>query len=75
MDFLFFAITGSVLVAIICEAVLWFLFRKRLNPLIFPHELDTSYFRFFNIARLQILAILHVIFLVICMILFCIYLW
>ncbi len=69
------AIIGAVLVTVLCEIVLWLMFRKRLLPLAFPHELDTSYFRFFSMRRLGTLAILHTIFVSICMASFCIYLW
>lgn len=51
----------AVLVTVVAESVLWMMFRRKIEPLAFPHELDTSYFRFFGIARLRIVAITHAI--------------
>lgn len=41
------------------EAVLWRLFRRRIDPVTFPHERDRSQVGFFLIGRMRLTAALH----------------
>lgn len=75
MDPLFYALLIAIGVTVLCEGAIWWMFRTKISALIFPHELDTSYFRFASMRRLRIVGIVHVIVTAICMIAFCIYLW
>lgn len=50
---------------ILAEGVIWQFFRVRVSPLVFPHELDASYFRFFTMKRMRLVAILHTVILMI----------
>ena len=57
-----FIALGVITVATVgSELILWMMFMRRMKPLQFPSELDTSYFRFFEARRLRIIAILHTI--------------
>ena len=71
----FITLTVSATVIIVCELVLWMLFMRKVEPLVFPHELDASHLRFFSIGRLRIIAITHAIVMFICAFLFYLFLW
>jgi|CXWL01.1.fsa_nt_gi hypothetical protein len=70
-----YAVSGAIIITVIGEATLWYLFQRKMKPLAFPHELDTSYFRFFSLPRLMIIAITHTVFVIACLIFFYWYLW
>lgn len=72
---LIIVIACCVLATFVCELVLWTMFFKKMKPISFPHELDTSYFRFFSLARLRISAIVHSIFVACVLAVFCTLLW
>ncbi len=44
---------------VVAEGILWFLFRMKAAPILFPHETDASSLRFFTPNRLRVLAFLH----------------
>lgn len=75
MDPLFYALIIAMSLTVLCEGALWWMFRTKISALIFPHELDTSYFRFASMRRLRIVAVVHVIVVSFCMGAFCLYLW
>ncbi|UPA22585.1 hypothetical protein K8942_06085 [Candidatus Peribacteria bacterium] len=66
MDTLFITLAAAIAVTLLSEGVLWWIFRQKLTPLVFPHELDTSYFRFFSMRRLRIAAALHTLMVATC---------
>lgn len=72
---LIIAITAVTIITVLSEAVLWMMFRRKAQPLAFPREFDTSYFRFFELSKLRLIMIIHTIFLLIVLILLYIYLW
>ncbi len=63
------------IVIILVETVLWFVFRHKVDGICFPSETDHSHFRFFTLVRMQLLAILHVVFLIGMLVIPAIYLW
>ena len=63
MFFILYA--AAVLGIVVAELVLWRLFRRKISEMYFPHELDTSYFRFFTMLRLRALAIMHAVVLIV----------
>ncbi len=63
MDSLTTAIIGSSALIVIVEGFLWKLFRKRIQGICFPREMDASFFRFFTLGRLRAIAISHTLFL------------
>jgi len=65
----------AVAAVLAMEAIPWFLFRKKLIGIQFPHELDTSFFRFFTIGRVRLLIIGHTIFLLSILLLGFFFLW
>ncbi len=75
MDSLPLIITAAIVITVFCEGILWWLFQKKMKPLSFPHELDTSYFRFFSMPKLRSAAIIHTLFVTLCIVLCCWYLW
>jgi hypothetical protein len=76
MDYSFpLMITGAIVVIILSEAVLWWLFQKKMTPLSFPHELDASYFRFFSMSSLRAIALVHTFLMCGCIVLCSWYLW
>ena len=52
-------ITLAVLVILTGEGVLWYLFSSKIADMTFPHEMDTSFFRFFTRGRMRTIAFLH----------------
>lgn len=46
-------------VLVVGEIALWRLFRRRVDPVTFPHERDRSHLRFFRIGRLRFIAAFH----------------
>jgi len=75
MSSLVIIIVICILATVVCEVVLWSLFHQKMTPLSFPHELDTSYFRFFSLARIRMVAIVHTIVVAVMLTLLCLYLW
>ncbi len=75
MESLLIVIAAGIGVTVLCEGILWMIFRQKLSPLVFPHELDTSYFRFFSLRRLRITALAHAIGTAVCIVILCLYLW
>lgn len=75
MDPLLTVIISAAAVTVLCEVILWEIFRRKIAPLSFPHELDTSYFRFFSTARLRLVAVVHTIFVGVCLAIMSFYLW
>jgi hypothetical protein len=63
------------MVTLVGEMVLWNLFRKRVGPMLFPHEVDTSFMRFFSLPRLRIVAIAHYLVLCVLVTIFFMFLW
>ena len=41
------------------ELLMWVMFRKKLEGLVFPHELDALSLHFFTITRMRVLVLLH----------------
>ena len=72
---LIIALTVVAVVTVIAEVSLWFLFRRRADPLSFPREFDTSYFRFFEKSRIRFMMLTHTAFVLIILGLLYIYLW
>jgi hypothetical protein len=56
------AVNGAILLA---EFIIWIVFQRKAEPLSFPHELDTSYFRFFELSRMRLIAVGHALLLVV----------
>ncbi len=56
------AVIGA-LVVICTELTLWLVFRRKIAGLLFPREADQSFFKFFSISRLRLVAIFHTLFL------------
>jgi hypothetical protein len=63
MPFSQFAAAVTVLV-IVAEFTLWRLFRRRVLPICFPHETDSSPLRFFSLTHLRLVAVVHTIFVI-----------
>ena len=63
MDSLLTAIIGSSVLIVVVEVVLWMLFKRRIQGICFPHDMDASFFRFFTLGRLRVIAISHTLFL------------
>ncbi len=59
MTMLIFAILTTVCVLLFGEILLWRLFRRRIDPMIFPPESDASALGFFHLGRLRLLALVH----------------
>lgn len=74
MDFAI-ALTSTIAITCIAEFSLWMLFSRRVQPLSFPREFDTSYFRFSGTGRYRMLAIVHTIIVILCVCLFFFFLW
>ena len=53
------SLLAGISVILIGEVVLWILFRRKVAGLVFPHEYDASFFRFFTLPRLGLLAFMH----------------
>lgn len=66
-------IIGIILLSI--EAILWHIFTRKAAGLLLPRDTDQSYFRFFSLARMRLLAIAHSIFLMSVLILSAMFLW
>lgn len=49
----------TVGILLLGEVLLWRLFRRRIDPMIFPPESDASQLRFFHLGRLRLLALVH----------------
>ena len=64
---------GTLILA--CETVLWMVFRAKMSRIDFPHEVDESFFRFFSLIRLRLLAVLHTVFLLATFIISSMLLW
>lgn len=59
-------LTACIIIGIIIlliEATLWHTFKRKAAGVSFPRETDQSYFRFFSVNRMRLLAIAHTIFL------------
>lgn len=57
------SLTIGIGLLILMELLLWVLFRRRIAGLVFPHEFDESFFRFFTLRRMEIVAVAHLFFL------------
>ena len=71
-------ITSLIIIGVFtvaAELLLWIVFRRKVSNITFPHHVDESYFRFFSIMRIRIIAILHTAFLLAFIILTAILLW
>lgn len=66
------SLVGFVLVS---ELFLWKLFRRHVDPVVFPSETDTSQIGFFSVGRLRIVALIHTIVLCVWIIFSVWYLW
>lgn len=75
MSTLLLVIAISIAATFVCEYILWSIFYKKMAPLFFPHELDTSYFRFFSLPKLRAVAIVHSLSVALILTMLCIYLW
>lgn len=56
----------SIVIGIACvllgwEILLWRLFRRRIDPMIFPAESDASQLRFFDLGRMRFIAACHTV--------------
>ncbi len=61
--------------ALLGEFVLWRLFRRRVDPVIFPADQDTSQLGFFRLGRMRLVAVLHAVILVAWIVLSVLWLW
>ncbi len=75
MQPLLIAIGIMLLCTVLSEGILWWIFRRKLTPLLFPHELDTSFFRFLSLARLRAIGIAHTVIVLLCVTFCLIFLW
>jgi hypothetical protein len=50
---------AAVLVTVLSEYMLWSMFRRKAEPLVFPKELDTSAVGFFTIGRMRVFTLIH----------------
>lgn len=48
---------------LVCEITLWMLFRHKCRGIMFPKEMDESFFGFFTLHRMGFVALMHTIFL------------
>lgn len=60
---------------LLMEILLWQVFNRKVEGITFPSEADHSHFRFFNLIRIRLIAIVHTAFLLSTLILSAIYLW
>lgn len=61
--------------ALVGEALLWRLFRRRVDPVIFPADQDASQLGFFRLGRMRVVALAHTIILCVWMLLSVLWLW
>lgn len=61
--------------ALLGEFVLWRLFRRRVDPVIFPSEHDTSQIGFFRLGRMRVVAVAHAVALVAWIVVSILWLW
>lgn len=61
--------------ALVGEAILWRLFRRRVDPVIFPADQDASQLGFFRLGRMRVVALAHTIALCVWMVLSVLWLW
>lgn len=59
----------------ICEIILWMLFRHKCRGIIFPKEMDESFFRSFTLHRMGFFALIHTVFLLSVLFFTTIFLW
>ncbi len=60
---------------LIIEGTLWLIFVHKLRGLHFPRSVDESFFRFFSLTRLRLVAVLHTLFLLAIFVLVSLYVW
>jgi hypothetical protein len=68
-------LTIAIVFILSSETFLWTLFRRKTVGIRFPHELDTSFFRFFTLARVRMVALLHTLFLFTVVVFSLLFLW
>lgn len=61
--------------ALLGELVLWRMFRRRVDPVIYPADRDASQVGFFRLGRMRAVAFLHAIILCAWIILSILWLW
>lgn len=57
-------VASTLIVAV--ELILWRIFRNKIAGVLFPHDADQSALPLFTMARLEACAVLHAIFLLVC---------
>lgn len=70
-------IAGGTLIALlfITEMAFWRLFRSRAEAIMFPPDTDESMLRFFTIARMRVLIIVHAGVMAACIVVLLLFLW
>ncbi len=53
------AVISLILFILLGETILWRLFRRRIDPVTFPHERDRSQVGFFRIGRMRLFTMFH----------------
>ncbi len=71
--YLAFVFIGAMV--LIPEFVLWMMYRKKAEGLMFPEESDESYFHFFSRERMKYVVILQSIFLIVLFVICTLILW
>jgi hypothetical protein len=67
-------LVSGALIAV-AEFLFWRLFRRKIEGLLFPHELDASIFHFFTLPRMKLVAVAHTLFLIVTISLLLLFLW
>jgi hypothetical protein len=65
MNLILFAALALILVLL--EWVMWRTFRNKIAGVLFPHEADHSSLSFFTMGRIRVCAIVHTVFLLLCL--------
>lgn len=61
MTHLILSIVSLLCALVLGEILLWRLFRRRIDPVIFPSDSDASQLRFFHLGRVRFIALCHTI--------------
>ncbi|MFH0851846.1 MAG: hypothetical protein V1876_03805 [Candidatus Peregrinibacteria bacterium] len=66
---------GWCLFILLLESMLWYLFRRKFIEICLPSQGEEIFFHFFTVWRLRLLAIIHTLMLLICVLIGHLLLW
>lgn len=75
MTSLVLTLLGMVIGTLVGESLLWRMFRRRVDPLVFPSESDESQVGFFGLGRMRAVAVVHALALGAWLVLSVLWLW